>query len=198
MLMPFKVVARPSKVDGQPSVQALQALSAEQECCTGPQPEKPPMEPSSGGLCGSLPTSLSGSVWSLKSPGASKRYPHEATRGPSVAHGHRQQQLDCSSPTQPSCLYARWGQSAGVGCNDGEADDSDEDESQADKAEQPDEEMEACPSESSIPQRLLRMLSIHDGPQQESGARNLLTWLSIVACTCVLQAAGTGSAAHML
>ena len=37
-----------------------------------------------------------------------------------------------------------------------------------DRDEQPEEDLEPSPSESSIPQRLLRMLSIHDGGPQDS------------------------------
>ena len=43
--------------------------------------------------------------------------------------------------------------------------------------EQGDEEMEPSPSESSIPQRLLRMLSIHDGPGDCDGG-SCISWRS--------------------
>ena len=60
-----------------------------------------------------------------------------------------------------------------------------------DQVEQQEEDMEPSPSESSIPQRLLRMLSIHDGgPQDSDGTAYLLllcSWQAPRPCARLMQ-----------
>ena len=73
----------------------------------GPTSQPSQLEPSSSGACGSPAASLSGSVWSLKSPRGSSRYP--AQPPPTAAPATRQHST-CFSPMQHGARPMEWGQ----------------------------------------------------------------------------------------